>query len=411
MTDTPNSTADEQSDGPTRRSVLGTLGAAAAFTAAGMTPQEVLAQSENEAGDLETLLEDLPTNWGRWGEDDELGAFNFLGSEEAFAGLQAAMKGGKKRLEVFTLQIPMTGEPARDPIFPTRTVARRDNTQDAQSYQEGEAEPSAGGLKFTDDKFINSLYPQGSTHLDAPGHAWYGDQIYNGFSEDTTAEEKQFEEPLEACSGDSVDTTRGHGKADISVVADNGIVGRGVLLDVGRELGDPETDRLAPEACVSLADLKRTAEAQGVKLNKRDILLVRTGSAARARDPDPDEKWGPLTEPGICFSEELVRWVYEMEYPTIGADNLSVEKSIQTIDGETFLVPLHGAFHRDLGMPVMEVLWLEDLAESCAEDGVYEFLFAGAPLHIERATGGIINPVVIKAARPTETTNGRRGGR
>ncbi|PSP55361.1 metal-dependent cyclase [Halobacteriales archaeon QS_1_67_19] len=309
--------------------------------------------------------------------------------------MRAVTREGATGAEVFTLQTSMTGEVDKDPIFPIRTVARRANTQDERSYREGEAEPSAGGLKFSDDRFINRLFPQGTTHVDAPGHAWYGEQIYNGFDAETTAAVKGFDEPLESCEGEAVAATRGMARADISHVADHGIVGRGVLLDVGRAMG--ENGRLEPNACISLDDLRATADEQGVELRERDVPLIRTGSAARARDDDPDFEWAPLEEPGICYSEELVEWVHEMEYPILGGDTLSVEKNVQTIDGEEYLVPLHAAFHRNLGVPFAEVLWLEDLAESCAADGVYEFLFAGAPLNIERATGGPINPVVVKA--------------
>jgi kynurenine formamidase len=403
MTERRNeSTCDCTDDGFDRREFLRGSGAMLAFAAAGVAPSEVAAQSDRPEGDLETLLEDAPRNWGRWGEDDELGAFNFLGSEEALAGMEAVTRDDATGAETFTLQLSMTGEVDRDPIFPTRTVARRTNTQDARSYAEGEADPSAGGLKFSDDRFINQLYPQGTTHVDAPGHAWYGDQIYNGFDAETTAATKEFDEPLESCGGEPVSETRGMGRADISGVADHGIVGRGVLLDVGRVLGGG-SDRLEPNACISLEDLRRTADEQGVELRRRDIPLIRTGSPARARDDDPDFEWAPLEEPGLCYSEELVEWVHEMEFPVVAGDTLSVEKNVQTIDGEQYLVPLHGAFHRNLGVPFNELLWLEDLAERCANDGVYDFLFAGAPLNIERATGGPINPVVVKATADSES--------
>ena len=403
MTERRNeSTHDCTDDDIDRREVLRGSGALLAFAAAGVAPSEVAAQSDQPEGDLETLLEDAPRNWGRWGEDDELGAFNFLGSEEALAGMEAVARDDATGAETFTLQLSMTGEVDQDPIFPTRTVARRTNTQDAQSYAEGEADPSAGGLKFSDDRFINQLYPQGTTHVDAPGHAWYGDEIYNGFDAETTAATEEFDEPLESCGGESVAETRGMARADISGVADHGIVGRGVLLDVGRALGG-ENDRLEPDACISKEELQLTAYQQGVSLGKRDIPLIRTGSVARARDDDPDHEWAPLEEPGLCYSDDLVEWVHEMEFPMMGGDTLSVEKNVQTIDGEEYLVPLHAAFHRNLGMPFAEVLWLEDLAESCESDGVYEFLFAGAPLNIERATGGPINPVAVKATTDSES--------
>lgn len=77
-------------------------GAVAAFTAAGLSAETVAAQT----ADIAELLDELPNNWGRWGEDDELGALNLLDSEQAFKGMNAAMRRGKTGVETFTLQVP-----------------------------------------------------------------------------------------------------------------------------------------------------------------------------------------------------------------------------------------------------------------------------------------------------------------
>jgi len=80
-----------------RRFVQG-CGASIAFAAAGTSLGTVAAQ---EGSDVEALLADLPDKWGRWGEEDELGALNLLGSEEMFAGMRAATKrGGEARRAV-----------------------------------------------------------------------------------------------------------------------------------------------------------------------------------------------------------------------------------------------------------------------------------------------------------------------
>lgn len=86
-----------------------------------------------------------------------------------------------------------------DPAFPGRTPARRGNVRDEQAVREGEQEPYPGGMKSSDDKFFTDFFLQGTTHLDSLGHAWYGDQIYNGFDAMTTAETKTFERELEGC--------------------------------------------------------------------------------------------------------------------------------------------------------------------------------------------------------------------
>lgn len=231
------------------------------------------------------------------GDEDELGALNVLDGDETLAGMAAASAG--ESTERFTLQLSMTGEEVLppdgdeptlatgDPAFPGRTAARRDNEFDEQSYRDGEQAPLTG-MKFADDKFVNELFLQATTHVDALGHDWYGDELYNGFDAITTAETKTFQHPVEDCEGEATVRTRGLGRSAITEAATAGIAGRGVLLDVGRQFGGPN-DRLPPGEAVTLQDLRATARAQGLDFEaiERDVLLIRTGSVARTRDPTP----------------------------------------------------------------------------------------------------------------------------
>ena len=153
---------------------------------------------------------------------------------------------------------------------------------------------------------------------------------------------------------------------------------------------------MAPSSCVTLADLKATAEAQNVTIEKRDILLIRTGSIGRFYQESPDAAWDAMTEPGLCYSHDLVEWINDMEIPFIAADNLAVELVPQDIDGETLVIPLHGALMRDLGVVLSELYWLDDLAADSASDGQYSFLFTAAPLKMARGSGSPVNPIVIK---------------
>lgn len=369
----------------------------------------------SETPNVATILEGLPDNWGRWGDDDERGTLNLLGGAEAAAGMRAALAGGDDAVERFTLGLPLTGEAIEgetdtgDPAFPGREIARRDNLFDERSYREGEMDPLAG-MRFSDDRFVAPFAIQGTTHLDALGHAWYGDTLYNGFDPDETARTKEFETPLEGFDGE-VTETRGLGHLSIEPLADAGVASRGVLLDVARhrsgDEGDGDTDadgdadadaasRLPMGAEITLADLQATADAQGVTVGAGDVLLVHTGSMARTRDPEA--AWDPTNEPGLVFSEELVEWIADRDVAVLGADNVAVERVTQSVGGETYVLPLHGAFLRNLGLPLAEMLWLDDLAAACARDGVYEFLFTAAPLSVQRATGGVVNPVVLKAS-------------
>ncbi|MBA1147131.1 cyclase family protein [Ectothiorhodospiraceae bacterium WFHF3C12] len=315
---------------------------------------------------MERMQADAPNNWGKWGDGDEVGALNYLDADQVMRGTKAVRSG-----ETFTLQIPMTH--GKGPVFPGRVPTMHYMAQDEGIYASGKSDVLAGGVKFSDD--VAFMYLQGTTHVDALAHAWYGDEVYGGVSADSTI--------------------HGHTQADVAALGERGIVGRGVLLDVGRHMGN-DSDRLAPNTCVTLDDLKATAEAQGVTVEKRDILLLRTGSIPRFYEEEPDAAWDAMSEPGLCYSQALVEWIDEMEIPAIAADNLAVEKVVQQIDGDTVIIPLHGALMRDMGVVLTEIHWLEALADDSAEDGQYSFLFVAAPLKMEQGTGAPVNPVVVK---------------
>lgn len=315
---------------------------------------------------METLQQDAPNNWGKWGEDDEVGAINYLDEAQVLRAA-AAVRSGRR----FMLQVPMTH--GDGPVFPGRTPTQHFMTGDESSYSSRKAEPMPGGMKGSDD--VVFMFLQGTTHVDALAHAWYGDQVYGGVSADSTV--------------------HGHAHADVGALGERGIVGRGVLLDVGRHLGGSQ-GRLAPDTCVHLPDLKATAEAQGVTIEPRDILILRTGSIARFYEEAPDHPWNAMNEPGLCYSSELLTWLHAMEIPAITADNIAVERVMQEIDGELLAIPLHGALMRDLGIVITEIAWLEDLAEDSAADGQYTFMYLAAPLKIVGGTGSPVNPVAIK---------------
>lgn len=316
---------------------------------------------------IERLQQDAPSNWGTWGEGDQVGALNYLGTEQVMAGTSAIRTG-----KTFTLQIPMTS--GSGPVFPGRVPTLHFMATDEGVYLAGKADPLAGGVKYSDD--VAFMYLQGTTHVDGLGHAWYGDQVYGGES--------------------ARSTIHGHSHADVGAIGEKGIIGRGLLLDVGRHLGNGEHHRLDPGTCITLDDLKATAEAQGSTISKRDILVIRTGSIARYWEEEPDHPWDAMTEPGLCYSHELLRWLDDMEIPSLASDNLAIEKPVQEIDGETLIIPLHGALIRDLGIVLTEIWWLDDLAADSAADGQYTFMLVAAPLKMQQGTGAPVNPVAIK---------------
>lgn len=316
-----------------------------------------------EVPDLTGLLADAPSNWGRWGADDEVGSLNYLTSAEVLRGV-AEVSAGK----VFTLQ-RLIGDPNGDPVWPGRTPAVREQILDESSWDEGGGAPEyPGGLHYADDK-INAFL-QGSTQYDALGHVWYDGKIWNGY--------------------DARTTVGGLTKASVAPIGERGVVGRGVLLDLARFRGE---DSLQRAETFTHADLEACAAAQGVSIENRDILLIRTNFLQLFYEQGA-AFYQDFCEPGLVYSPELVEWFHRREIPNLVTDTIANEVTTDPNNG--VLLVLHNALMRNLGVTFTEICDLEKLAADCAEDGRYSFLYVAAPLKVHRAAGSPVNPVAIK---------------
>ena len=312
---------------------------------------------------LTELLKDSPTNWGKWGDDDEVGALNYLGAEQVLAAVRLVSAG-----KVFTLQ-RLIGDPKGDPVWPGRTPAVRTQVLDESDWDEGgKGAAFPGGLHYADDK-INAFL-QGSTQYDALGHLWYDGKIWNGY--------------------DARTTVGGLEKASALPIAERGIVGRAVLLDMARFRGKETLDK---GETFTHEDLQECARAQGVELRKRDILVIRTNFLQQFHEQG-DAFYEGFNEPGLVYSPELVQWFQDMEIPNLVTDTIANEVTFDPNNGVALV--LHSALMRNLGVTLTEIADLEKLAADCAEDKKFEFLYVAAPLKVAKAAGTPVNPVVIK---------------
>lgn len=311
---------------------------------------------------ISALLRGAPSNWNRWGPNDELGVLNELGPVEVLRGIRAVRSG-----KTFTLGTAI-GRPGGDPAWPGRPPAQRFSVVDRSDVLAGKGEDLPGGLETAEDVLINSLHA--ATHCDALGHAWYDGQLYNGV--------------------DAIGTTRSLEHASIEPIAAHGMVGRGVLVDLPRFLGK---EFLGPTDTFTHEEVVACAAAQGTEIVDRDILLIRTGwltalsSMAAISEAD-------FAEPGLRYTLELAQWFRRHDIAGLVTDTVANEATVEPQTG--VMLPLHGLLLRDLGVTLTEIAELDALAQDCAADGQYDFLYAAAPLNIVGATAGPVNPVVIK---------------
>ncbi|QNK81964.1 cyclase family protein [Nakamurella sp. PAMC28650] len=309
---------------------------------------------------LTEILAGVQTNWGRWGPDDEIGALNLLDTGQVLRAAALIRQG-----RALTLGAPV-GE--NDPVLPGRTPPQRRNLTDDAAFRAGRRTRLAGGLAWTED--LLTAHAQFGTHTDALGHMWLGDQLWNGHPASST--------------------TGAMTKAGIEPLGRRGIVGPAVLVDMAAHR---RVESLARAETFDHHDVLAAARAQGVTIGRRAVLLLRTGwhAALRAgRERITDDYW----EPGLTFSPELVQWFHQLDITCLVTDTLGNETTRDPRSGAFY--PLHAALMRGLGVVFTEAAWLEDLAQDCHRDGVWEFFYAAAPIPLIGGSGAATNPVVVK---------------
>lgn len=311
-------------------------------------------------GDLAELLAGVPTNWGRWGAGDEAGALNVLDAAEVLRGASLIRNG-----TVWPLGAPVGGN---DPVLPGRTAPLRRNVTDHGEFAAGRSQRLPGGLAWTDD--VLSAHSQFGTHTDALGHMWLGDQLWNGHP--------------------AASTTGAMSRAAIEPLGRRGIVGRGVLIDMAAHR---DVSALGRAETFDHRDLLAAAEAQGVGIEPRSILLIRTGWHAALRD-GRESITQDFWEPGLTYSPQLVDWFHDLDIACLVTDTLGNETTRDPLTG--FYYPLHAALMRGLGVVFTEAAWLDDLAENCHQDGVWDFFYLAAPIPLVGGSGAATNPIVVK---------------
>jgi len=231
--------------------------------------------------------------------------------------------------------------------------------------QQHDADLGLGALGFAKDFVGVDYHSDGHTHIDALCHVAYEGRLYNGVAAGSV-------------------TAEGAGAEGIDVVKD-GLVGRGVLLDVPRVRGVPW---LEPGAHVFREDLEAAERAQGVQIGAGDIVLVRTGHARRLVEVGP---WD-TADLKAGLHPTTMALLAERGIAALGCDGNS-DTAPSSTEGVAF--PIHVLALNAMGLLLLDYLQFEDLRDACESAGTWEFLCVTAPLRIEGGTGSPVNPLAI----------------
>uniref|UniRef100_UPI003C7CF701 cyclase family protein n=1 Tax=unclassified Streptomyces TaxID=2593676 RepID=UPI003C7CF701 len=301
------------------------------------------------------------SNWGRWGADDVLGTLNFLDAAKRREAATLIRRGTSFSLaQSFDMNGPQKGWRRRTNPVHTMLDTGTDAALGLQGFPHG--------LGGADDVIAMPL--QCSTQWDGLGHIFDHGKTWNGRDAAKTV------------------TSEGDLVTGIEHMAPH-VAGRGVLLDVGRTIG--EDGELPDGFAITEEHLTATAEAQGVTVGRGDIVLVRAGQLARARrDGWGDYAGGPA--PGLSFT--TAGWLHGTEIAAIATDTWGFE--VRPNEFDVAFQPLHQVAIPNIGLLIGEMWDLEALAEDCATDGAYAFWLTAAPLPITGAVGSPINPIAVK---------------
>ena len=298
--------------------------------------------------------------WGKWGPDDEYGTVNYVEAGDVVEAAKLIKRGVTFALGLnFDNEGPQTGLWGNR-FNPIHTMLATGTDAIAGTQDEG-------GIRYADD--MVSLPLQCGTQWDALGHIFYDDKMWNGYDA-------------------ALVTSGGAQKNAIHKMRDK-MVGRGVLLDVARHLG---VEYLEDGMAIESAALDATAQAQGVEIKRGDFVIVRTGQMEQRLDAGDWGGYAGGDAPGLAF--ETCEWIHDKELAAICTDTWGCEvRPNETTEAQQ---PWHWIVIPMMGITMGEIFYLKDLADDCADDGVYEFFFCGPPLPITRGVGSPINPQAIK---------------
>jgi kynurenine formamidase len=303
---------------------------------------------ELSAADFQALYKRL-RGQARWGSDDRRGALNHITSARMLAAA-SEVKVGRS----VTMAAPLAGSAA-------------DNPEPAARHMKSlPAEPSpVAGLSFAADQLTMNVHGDVDSHIDALCHVSYQGTLYNGVTPGAVTSQ--------GASALSIDDAR------------DGIVGRGVLLDIPALRGVPW---LEPGDYVTEADLTAAQQKQRVEVGPGDLLFVRVGHRRRREELGP---WNAATA-RAGLHPQAMEYLAERRVAALGSDGNS-DTAPSAVDGVDF--PVHVLAINAMGLHLLDYLQLDDLLGVCQAAGRWSFLCVIAPLRLSGGTGSPVNPIAI----------------
>ncbi|MCD2198187.1 cyclase family protein [Actinomycetospora endophytica] len=297
---------------------------------------------------------DTLSNWGRWGDDDELGTLNHITDDVRLAAARA-VRHGRNVSCAWEVAVP------RDMERSTTACPCAADMPGAENMPGRFHDDRRWG--FSSERLGITFHGNTITHVDAPSHLFWDGTMYNGRSHSL------------------VEADAGTAWAAVTAAA-HGIVSRGVLLDIAKVRGVPW---LEPGEGVLPDDLEEAERRQGVVVRPGDAVLLRTGYG-RARH----ETGEPIGLAQAGWHASCLPWLHEREVALIGADT---PQDVQPSGYGDVLMPVHAVGLVAMGLWLLDNCDLEECATTADELGQWDFHLAVAPIRFAGTSGSPVNPI------------------
>jgi kynurenine formamidase len=322
---------------------------------------DVTAPRLSEA-EFRALYQRLRTRPG-WGPRDRRGALNYLTPDRVAAACREVRLGRS-----VSLAAPLedtAGPDNPEPVTHEMTSPASARHSPAEKNPLPKQTSAPPGLDFAMDRLCLNIHGNAASHLDALCHVIFDGRLYNDISVDQITSD--------GAQSESVEVTR------------DGIVGRGVLLDIPRLRGIPW---LEPGDHVTADELTAAEAAQGVRVGRGDVLLIRVGHHRRRQELGA---WDAAASRAGLHPTAL-EFVADREVAVLGSDSNN-DTAPSAADGVDF--PVHVLAINALGVHLLDYLQFEGLVPLCEQAGRWTFLCMIAPLRLPGGTGSPVNPLAI----------------
>ena len=312
------------------------------------------------------------SNWGRWGDDDQLGTLNFIDATARLRGVAAVHEGN-----AFPLGLPMSEAEGIQMGF----IEGRVNPTRSMICVNNPLSPDPEWIASSED--VVTFAMQCATHWDGLAHVSYGagpdgGKLYNGYPASSVTE-------------------AGTTKLGIHLIGS--LVSRGLLLDVARAKGLEVLDGGYP---ITPDDLDAACELGNLTVEPGDVLLVRTGQAAHLALPGrpglagapPKRDLIAYTWPAPGLTLATTEWFHARDVAAVATDTMVLE--VYPCEDKDLYLPVHLIHLVEMGMIQGQNWFLDELADACAADGRYEFLLDATPLPFTNGLGSPVNPVALR---------------